>query len=138
MQSGFDERAFVDDYIHAFEALDGHRIAQFYNVPCISVRGDGSTHGFVQRNEIENCLRNVFAEEGIDLHGEHPERCGQAAHDIDGISIYVYDGGSIELPAAIHYDAATTGDKQGNHGKKGSSPGDAGDSHGALAFTGNN
>lgn len=27
-----------------------------------------------ERNEIENCLRAVFAEEGLDLHGEHPER----------------------------------------------------------------
>ncbi|MFC1688744.1 hypothetical protein ACFL0N_00960 [Pseudomonadota bacterium] len=38
-----------------------------------------TSHGFAdlnpyERNEIENCIRSVLLEEGIDLHGEHPER----------------------------------------------------------------
>jgi hypothetical protein len=38
-----------------------------------------TSHGFAdldpyERNEIENCIRSVLMEEGIDLHGDHPER----------------------------------------------------------------
>jgi len=38
-----------------------------------------TSHGFAdldpyERNEIEICVRDVLREEGIDLHGEHPER----------------------------------------------------------------
>jgi hypothetical protein len=38
-----------------------------------------TSHGFAdlnpyERNEIENCVRSVLMEEGIDLHSDHPER----------------------------------------------------------------
>ncbi|NNK37958.1 MAG: hypothetical protein HKP03_05725 [Xanthomonadales bacterium] len=38
-----------------------------------------SSHGFAdldpyERNEIENCIRGVFIEEGIQMHSDHPER----------------------------------------------------------------
>ncbi len=38
-----------------------------------------TSHGFAdldpfERNEIENCIRTVLMEEGIDLHADHPER----------------------------------------------------------------
>jgi len=38
-----------------------------------------TSHGFAdldpfERNEIENCIRTVLMEEGIDLHSDHPER----------------------------------------------------------------
>lgn len=38
-----------------------------------------TSHGFAdldpyERNEIENCIRTVLLEEGIDLHADHPER----------------------------------------------------------------
>lgn len=38
-----------------------------------------TSHGFadldpLERNEIENCIRSVLMEEGIDLHADHPER----------------------------------------------------------------
>jgi hypothetical protein len=38
-----------------------------------------TSHGFAdlnpyERNEIENCIRTVLMEEGIDLHSNHPER----------------------------------------------------------------
>jgi hypothetical protein len=38
-----------------------------------------TSHGFVdlnpyERNEIENCIRSVLMEEGIDFHSDHPER----------------------------------------------------------------
>lgn len=68
MQSEFDEQAFVESYIHAFEALDGNRVGAFYNVPCVTVRADGSTHGFGQRNEIDNFFMSVletYANEGM-------------------------------------------------------------------------
>jgi ketosteroid isomerase-like protein len=68
MQSDFNEQVFVESYIHAFEALDGHRVGAFYNVPCVTVRPDGSTHGFVQRNEIDGFFTTVlemYANEGM-------------------------------------------------------------------------
>lgn len=38
-----------------------------------------TSHGFAdlnpyERNEVENCIRTVLQEEGIDLHSDHPER----------------------------------------------------------------
>lgn len=68
MQSDFDEQVFVESYIRAFEALDGLSVGAFYNVPCVTVRPDGSTHGFVQRDEIDNFFTSVlktYANEGM-------------------------------------------------------------------------
>ena len=38
-----------------------------------------TSHGFAdldpyERNEIENCIRSVLMEEGVDMHSDHPER----------------------------------------------------------------
>ena len=45
-----------------------------------------TSHGFAdlnpfERNEIENCIRSVLMEEGIDLHADHPERWCIALND---------------------------------------------------------
>lgn len=54
-----DLQAFFDAYGRAFEALDAPRIAAFYTVPCMSMRGDGSLHVFRSREEIEAFFRGV-------------------------------------------------------------------------------
>jgi ketosteroid isomerase-like protein len=46
-------------YARAFEALDGARIADFYSVPCMSLRGDGSIHSYQSRQELESFFTNV-------------------------------------------------------------------------------
>lgn len=68
MQCDFDKNAFVADYVQAFEARDGHGVGAFYNVPCISVRADGSTHAFSERNEIDRFFTSVletYAQDGM-------------------------------------------------------------------------
>ncbi len=43
--------AFLQDYIEAFLARDGARIAALYNVPCVTTRADGSIHAFTSQEE---------------------------------------------------------------------------------------
>jgi hypothetical protein len=45
--------AFLKDYVEAFIARHGARIAAFYNVPCVTMRADGSIHAFTSQQEIE-------------------------------------------------------------------------------------
>jgi uncharacterized protein (TIGR02246 family) len=45
--------AFLEQYIAAFNARDGARIAAMYNVPCVTMRADGSIHAFTSRDEIQ-------------------------------------------------------------------------------------
>jgi ketosteroid isomerase-like protein len=45
--------AFLEDYAEAFIARDGARIAAFYNVPCVTMRADGSIHAFTSQQEIQ-------------------------------------------------------------------------------------
>jgi ketosteroid isomerase-like protein len=64
----FDEKSFVEEYVHAFEARDGRCVAAFYNAPCLSVRADGSMHSFSTHKEIEAFFTSVletYAEEGM-------------------------------------------------------------------------
>lgn len=34
-------KAFLEEYVDAFNARDGARIAAFYNAPCVTMRADG-------------------------------------------------------------------------------------------------
>ena len=43
--------AFLGDYTEAFLARDGERIAALYNVPCVTLRADGSIHAFTSQEE---------------------------------------------------------------------------------------
>ncbi len=65
----FDHEAFVREYSAAFDASDGEQIAEFYNVPCLTVRGDGSIHVFGTRAEVVDFFQNVvdtYRREGMD------------------------------------------------------------------------
>ena len=55
-----------------------------------------TSHGFAdldpyERNEIENCIRAVLLEEGIDLHAEHPERWCIALNEPPGFEFTPLD-----------------------------------------------
>jgi hypothetical protein len=50
---------FLTAYNEGFETFDATKIAPFYHVPCITVRGDGSIHSFQTRSEIEKFFRAV-------------------------------------------------------------------------------
>jgi ketosteroid isomerase-like protein len=45
--------AFLDDYVEAFTANDGARIARLYHAPCVTVRADGSIHSFQTESEAQ-------------------------------------------------------------------------------------
>ena len=59
MSSNFQLDQFVNEYCEAFAHGGGSDIAQFYNAPCLTVRGDGSLHVFAQDQEIEEFFENV-------------------------------------------------------------------------------
>ena len=44
---------FLEDYLQAFNARDGARIASFYNVPCVTMRADGSIHAFTSQDDLQ-------------------------------------------------------------------------------------
>ena len=44
--------AFLNRYKEAFLSWDGDKIAEFYCVPTITMRGDGSIYCFLSREEI--------------------------------------------------------------------------------------
>lgn len=55
-----------------------------------------ASHGFAdldpyERNEIENCIRSVLIEEGIDFHTDHPERWCIALSEPPGFSFTPLD-----------------------------------------------
>jgi hypothetical protein len=51
--------AFLDRYNEAFLTWDGDKIAEFYCVPTITMRGDGSIHCFQSREEIVRFFQRV-------------------------------------------------------------------------------
>ena len=68
LENAFPTAEFIDGYIEAFEALDGRKVASFYNAPCLSVRADGSVHSFGDPVEIEAFFASVldaYAQEGM-------------------------------------------------------------------------
>ena len=52
-------KAFLDEYVAAFLAVDGARIARSYHAPCVTVRADGSIHAFQSENEIESFFQRL-------------------------------------------------------------------------------
>jgi hypothetical protein len=50
--------AFLERYNEAFK-IDGEHIAEFYAVPTITMRGDGSIHCFQTRDEIVKFFQGV-------------------------------------------------------------------------------
>ena len=58
---------FFEDYNLAFAGRDGEAIAMFYHVPCVTMRGDGSTHCFQSREQLRAFFQEVsdrYAREG--------------------------------------------------------------------------
>lgn len=51
--------AFLKDYAEAFNATDGARIAALYNVPCVTVRADGSIHSFTSTDETRSFFQRL-------------------------------------------------------------------------------
>ena len=50
---------FFNDYSAAFEAAEGLRIAEFYHVPCMTIRLDGSFHEFRTADDIAEFFGQV-------------------------------------------------------------------------------
>jgi hypothetical protein len=46
-------KSFFDEYINAFDIVDGAAIAKCYNAPSITMRGDASVHVFQNSQELE-------------------------------------------------------------------------------------
>ena len=68
MQNGFSETAFIEAYANAFEARDASRVTDFYHIPCLSVRADGSVHTFSYVVDIKSFFAKVldaYAQEGM-------------------------------------------------------------------------
>ena len=58
---------FLRRYVEAFNARDGARIAALYNVPCVTMRADGSIHAFTSSDEIQaffQCLAETYYRDG--------------------------------------------------------------------------
>jgi hypothetical protein len=51
--------AFLNKYNETFATFDGEQIAEFYTVPTITMRGDGSIHCFQSREEIVRFFQGV-------------------------------------------------------------------------------
>ena len=51
--------AFLTRYNETFATFDGDKIAEFYCVPTITMRGDGSIHCFQSREEIVRFFQGV-------------------------------------------------------------------------------
>ena len=51
--------AFLNKYNETFATFDGDQIAEFYCVPTITMRGDGSIHCFQSREEIVRFFQGV-------------------------------------------------------------------------------
>jgi uncharacterized NTF2-like protein DUF6841 len=51
--------AFLNRYNETFASFDGDKIADYYYVPTITMRGDGSIHCFQSREEIVRFFQGV-------------------------------------------------------------------------------
>jgi len=54
-----DARAFLGEYVRAFDSIDGARIAALYHEPCITMRGDGSIHCLLSREDLARFFQGV-------------------------------------------------------------------------------
>jgi len=51
--------AFLNQYNETFATYDGDQIAALYCIPAVTMRGDGSIHGFQSRTEIAQFFQGV-------------------------------------------------------------------------------
>jgi hypothetical protein len=51
--------AFLNRYNETFATFDGNQIAALYCIPTVTMRGDGSIHGFQSREEIARFFQGV-------------------------------------------------------------------------------
>ena len=54
-----DARAFLEEYVRAFDSIDGTRIAALYHEPCVTMRGDGSIHCLLSREDLARFFQRV-------------------------------------------------------------------------------
>lgn len=73
--------AFLNQYNAIFATFDGDRIAEFYAVPSITMRGDGSIHCFQSREEIVRFFQGV----ADTYKGEGTQ--GGTANDVEAVPI---------------------------------------------------
>jgi ketosteroid isomerase-like protein len=52
-------QSFLDSYAQAFLAIDGAKIAEHYNAPCVTVRADGSVHCLLTSEELQTFFQTV-------------------------------------------------------------------------------
>ena len=52
-------RNFFEQYNEAFTSIDGNRIAAFYYMPTVTMRGDGSIHCLQSRDELAKFFQGV-------------------------------------------------------------------------------
>ena len=50
---------FLESYAAAFNRVDSAAIAKMYHVPCLTVRGDGSTHTFDDHDQVREFMESV-------------------------------------------------------------------------------
>ena len=73
--------AFLNQYNETFATFDCEQIAEFYSVPTITMRGDGSIHCFQSREEIVRFFQGV----ANTYKGEGTE--GATIHDLVAVPI---------------------------------------------------
>lgn len=54
-----EARGFIEEYVRAFDSIDGSRIAKLYHAPCVTMRGDGSIHSPQSRDELTRFFQGV-------------------------------------------------------------------------------
>lgn len=60
MKQAFHHQDFINDYCDAFANGTSRDVANFYDVPCLTVRGDGSLHTLNSFDEISILFENVL------------------------------------------------------------------------------
>ena len=73
--------AYLNKYNEVFATFDGEQIAEFYAVPTVTMRGDGSIHCFQSREEIVRFFQGV----ADTYKGEGTQ--GATANDIAAVPI---------------------------------------------------
>jgi hypothetical protein len=54
-----EARAFLEEYMRAFDSMNGGGIAALYHAPCVTMRGDGSIHCLQSREELTRFFQGV-------------------------------------------------------------------------------
>ena len=93
-------REFLDRYSDAFQKVDVDAIPDFYTVPSISIRGDGSLVTFISRDELKDFFEDV-------AQGYHNEGMRRAAYNLMGVQELGQAARVVTL-RWLMYDAAGT------------------------------